>query len=177
MTRTLAALLFLTSYAVAAPAMIRPRFTVQLNVQVSETSKEALISDMTTALKKLSDVEVTSDGKSVWILDLNVTPIMDKKGLQGYAISTVIADRNASKTLQALPPEDFQTPAANQAVKDLAAKLVDVHDHLMLTCAVNDLTKAYAQIVDYFDENYLSPVREEIDNYNFDQSKSIRRGL
>jgi hypothetical protein len=180
----LAGMFFLAGFVIApagvswaAPATLRPRFTVELNVQASETSKEALISDMTSALKKLSDVEVTSDGTAVWMLYINVAPIMDKAGLKGYAISTVIADQNSSKTLKALPPEDFKTPAAEQTVKDLAIKLVDVRDHLLLTCTVDGLPKAYAQIVDYFNDNYLVPVRETIDNYNFDQSGSMRRGF
>lgn len=168
--------LALAGVSPAAPATLHPRFTVQLNVEASETSKEALISDMTTALKKLDDVEVTADGTSVWILDINVAPVMDKTGLKGYAVSTVIADQNSSKTLKSLPSEDFRTPAAEQTVKDLTMKLVDVRDHLLLTCTVDGLPKAYAQIVDYFNDNYLVPVREAIENYNFDKTGSIRRG-
>jgi hypothetical protein len=157
----------------AAPA--QARFTVELNVQVSETSKESLISDMTQALRKLDGVQVTTDGSGLWILDMNVAPIMDKKGIQGYVISTVISDQNASKTLSALPSEDFKTPAAEHTVKTLAEKLVTVRDHLMLTCAKDGLPKAYLQIVDYFNETYLVPVREDIENYNFDRTGSMRR--
>jgi len=160
----------------AAPAIARPRFTVELKAQVSETSKESLISDMTATLKKLEDVKVTTDGKAFWILYLNVAAVMDKAGLKGYAISTVIADQNSSQTLQALPSEDFKTPAAEQTIKDLAKEQVDIRDHLIVTCTVDGLPKAYAQIVDYFNENYLEPVREEIDNYNFEKSGNIRRG-
>jgi len=169
--------MFLAAHGGAAPAIIRPHFTVELNVQVSETSKETLVSDMTNALKKLDDVEVKTDGAALWILYLNVAPITDKSGLKGYAISTVIADQNSSKTLKALPDEDFKTPAVEQTVKDLAIKLVDVRDHLLLTCTVDGLPKAYAQIVDYFNDTYLAPVREDINKYNFDASGSIRRGF
>jgi len=165
----------LARVSLAAPLTIRPHFTVELNVQVSEASKETLISDMTNALKKLDDVEIKTDGTSLWILYINVAPIRDKSGLKGYAISTVIVDQNASLTLKALPSEDFKTPVAEQKVKDLAIKLVDVRDHLLLTSTVEGLPKAYAQIVDYFNDTYLTPVREDIDRYNFDSSGSIRK--
>ncbi len=100
--------MMLAEIALAAPALLRPRFTVELNVQASETSREDLIGDITHELKALGDVDMTTGGTALWILSINVVPIMDKKGLQGYAISTVIADQNASQTLQKLPPEDFQ---------------------------------------------------------------------
>jgi hypothetical protein len=167
--------LSLAAVSLAAQAPIRPHFTVELNAQVSEASKETLISDMTRALKKLDDVEVKTDGTGLWVLYVNVAPIMDKSGLKGYAVSTVIADQDASLTLKGLPPEDFRTPAAEQTVKDLAIKLVDVRDHMLLTCTVDGLPKAYAQIVDYFNDTYLTPVREDIDRYNFDSSGSMRK--
>jgi hypothetical protein len=167
--------IFWAATSLAAPTAIRPHFTVELNVQISEASKETLIGDMTNALKKLSDVEVKTDGNSLWVLYINVGPIRDKSGLKGYAISTVIADQNASQTLKELPSEDFKTPAAEQTVKELAIKVVDVRDHLLLTCTTDGLEKAYEQIVDYFNETYLMPVREDINRYNFDTSGSIRK--
>jgi hypothetical protein len=173
---SLLALCSLSRICLAETTAIRPHFTVELNVQVSEASKETLLSDMTHALKKLEDVEVRTDGTALWMLYINVAPIMDKSGLKGYAISAVIADQNASKTLKELPPEDFKTPAVEQKVKELAIKLVDVRDHLLLTSTVEGLPKAYGQIVDYFNDNYLTPVREDINRYNFDSSGSIRKG-
>jgi hypothetical protein len=106
-----------------------------------------------------------------------VAPVTDQKGLQGYAVSTVIADQNSSKTLHALPAEDFKTPAAEQTVKDLASNLIDIRDHMLLTCTADGLPKAYAQIVDYFNETYLVPVREDIDNYNYNKFGTMRRGF
>ena len=64
-----------------------------------------------------------------------------------------------------------------QAVKDLAKEQVTIREHLLVTCTVDGLTKAYLQIVDYFKETCLEPVREQIDNYNFNRSGSIRRGF
>lgn len=163
------------SHPAPASVVLHPRFTVEINAQVSETSKESLISDMTTAFNKLQDVKITADGTALWILYLNVAPIMDKTGLKGYAISTVIADQDSGLTLKALPVEDFKSPEVQQKIKDLAMKQVDIRDHLMLTCTADGLEKAYEQIVNYFNESYLTPVREEIDNYNYDRSGSMRR--
>jgi hypothetical protein len=174
--------IFLTSLMLAAVSFAdtvtpAPHFTVQLHVLATGTSQESVLSDMTHALLDLKDVEVTRDGSGLWILYLNIAPIVDRTGVKGYALSTVIADQYAAKTLKELPASDFASPAAQKTVKDLGKELVDVREHLMLTCTVDGLPKAYRQIVDYFNQTYLMPVREDVDNFNRNKSIGIHRGF
>jgi hypothetical protein len=163
----LPALLLLTglsSFSIASPKVLS-HFTVRLIISADESLKSIVSNDMTRELKKLGDVDVTEDTTASWLLYINVSPIMDAKGLKGYVFSTVIADQYSANTLKDLPAEDFKDPKVAETIKNLIKNQVNLRDHLVQTCKTEDLQKTYAGIVAYFDENYLMPVREDLNNF------------
>lgn len=124
---------------------------------------------MTRALQKLANVEVTDDNSAEWLLYVNVDPIIDSKGVKGYILSTVIADQYSANTVKALPAEDYKSPEVAATIKKLMANQVNLRDHQVQTCRPEDLKLADNKIVDNFDETYLMPVREDIQNFNLDR--------
>jgi hypothetical protein len=146
-------------------------FTVRLIISANESLKSIVSNDMTRELKKLGDVDVTEDTTASWLLYINVTPIQDSKGLKGYVFSTVIADQYSANTLKALPAEDFKDPKVAETIKELIQNQINLRDHLVQTCKTEDLQKTYASIVAYFDETYLMPVREDLNNFDLMRRK------
>src|SRR5690348_3851014 len=126
-------------------------FPVKISIQADVTTTHGVYDSLTRELSKLNDVDVTEDPRAGWLLYLNVIPLIDKRGLEGYIVSTVIADQYTANTLAALPSDDFSSSDVQRTVKDLARNNVVIDDHLVETCAPQDLPKVCAKLVSYFD--------------------------
>ena len=149
-----------------AKPLLQSHYTVKLIVSANNTLKSIVESDMGQALRKLGDVEVTDDNSAAWLLYVNVVPIIDARGVQGYIFSTVVADQYSANTVKALPAEDYKSPDVAATIKKLMENQVNLRDHWVQTCRPEELKRAYTQIVDNFDETYLAPAREAIQNFN-----------
>jgi hypothetical protein len=152
----------------AAP-LLQPHYKVKLIVSANNTLKSIVENDMSRALLKLSDVELTDEASAAWLLYVNVVPIIDSKGVKGYIFSTVIADQYSAQTVKALPAEDFKNAQVAERVNELLHDQVRMRDHSVQTCRPEELKRAYSQIVDNFDQTYLAPSREDIQNFNLDR--------
>jgi hypothetical protein len=161
--------------SLAASAMAKPllqsHFTVKLIVSADGQMKPVVESDMTSQLQKISDVEVTPDDSAGWLIYMNVDPITDSKGVVGYVLSTVIADQYSANSLKALPAEDFKSPEIAASIKKLMDNQVNLRDHLVETCRPEDLQKVYALIANRFEQSFIMPVREDVQDFN------LRRGF
>lgn len=166
--------LAVSSMAASSPSsgyILKPQFTVKLIITADGALKSIVEGDMTAALDKLDNVDVTAADSASWLLYVNVTPILSSKGIIGYVLSTVIADQYAASTIKGLPAEDFKSPEIAQRVQQQLMKdQVILRDHLVQTCSVQDLKKSYLQIVANFDQTYLMPARENIQDFNLRRS-------